>query len=151
MIRIERTNGESDVFEQLCKLLDKNLDELVGADIQKKKYNQYNTLNEIHHVVLLYVGNQAVGCAAMKEIEPGIAEVKRVYVCKDYRGQGLSKRLMHEIELWAKEIGYHKLVLETGKVLTAAQGLYHRIGYQDIENYGQYKGVATSVCMEKLI
>ncbi len=43
------------------------------------------------------------------------------------------------------------MVLETGKPLLAAAGLYHKMGYKIIDNYGQYKDMKDSICMEKAL
>ena len=148
-MEIKYTNGEDKDFILLCQLLDDNLDELVGGKKQREGYDQYNKLEHIHDVYVIYDKELPVGCAAFKYYEEGVAEVKRVYVRPEYRGQGLSKLLMEQVESKAKEQGYQKLILETGKPLKAAQGLYTKMGYHSIENYGQYRNMPLSVCMSK--
>jgi putative acetyltransferase len=143
------TNGENKDFVMLCHLLDDNLNELVGGEKQRKEYKQYNKLDAIHDVFVAYDNETPVGCAAFKLYQDGIAEVKRVFVRKDYRGRGLSKLLMEQIEKKAQERGYRSLILETGKPMKEAIGLYSKIGYQVIENYGQYINMPLSVCMRK--
>ena len=44
---------------------------------------------------------------------------------------------------------YKSLILETGKPLMAAVNLYLKIGFTQIDNYGQYKGLESSICMKK--
>lgn len=151
MMEIKYTNGEDQDFVNLCKLLDDSLNEAVGGETQRSEYNQYNKRDHIHDVFVLYDHNLPIGCAAFKEYETGVAEVKRVFVRKDYRRRGLSKLLMEEVEKKAKESGYITLILETGKPLIQAIGLYKSLGYQFIENYGQYKNMPLSVCMSKNI
>lgn len=53
------------------------------------------------------------------------------------------------IENKAKEKGCKRLILETGKLLKHAIGLYTSLGYKIIENYGQYKNMPLSICMSK--
>lgn len=148
-MRIRYTNGEDRDFVTLCGMLDDNLNEIVGGEKQRKEYHQYNKLDHIHDVFVLYDEELPVGCASFKYYEDGVAEVKRVFVRKDYRGRGLSKLLMEHIEHKAVEQGYRSLILETGKPLTEAIGLYTSLGYHMIENYGQYRDMPLSVCMEK--
>ena len=145
------TDGSDERFVALCRELDDFLNEAVGGEKQREQYNQYNTLENIHDVVLLIDGNQAVGCGGFKEYEPYVAEIKRVFVRQRYRKQGLAKSLMNELEALAKQKGYRKLILETGAILEAAMKLYSSIGFCIIDNYGQYANMPESVCMEKIL
>jgi len=145
------TDGRDQDFIKLCRLLDDYLNDLVGGEENRSEYLQYNTLDDIHDVVLAYDNNNPIGCASFKYYDRDIAEIKRVFVKKEYRGKGVSKHLMRLLEQRAKEKGYNKLVLESGTPLVEAIGLYYKIGYTVIENYGQYKDMADSICMEKNI
>ena len=42
-------------------------------------------------------------------------------------------------------------MLETSRGLEEAIGLYRKIGFKIIENYGQYRDMPESVCMEKFL
>lgn len=148
-MKLVYTNGEDKDFIMLCELLDENLNMAVGGEKQRAQYIQYNKLDHIHDVFLLYDNEIPVACASFKRYDQSTAEVKRVFVRNEYRRQGLSKYLMKQIEEKAKEQGYQSLILETGKPLAEAIGLYLRIGYQIIDNYGQYKDLKESVCMRK--
>jgi len=143
------TNGENKDFIMLCQKLDNNLNEIVGGEKQRNQYVQYNTLKDIHDVVLLYDNDYPIACASFKVYDEGVAEIKRVFLQKDYRGQGLSKELMNQLEIRAKIQGFRKLILETGKPLVEAMGLYQKLGYKTIDNYGQYQNMSESICMCK--
>lgn len=143
------TNGENKDFILLCRMLDESIDEIVGDNTRINLYAQYNLLNHIHDVFLCYDNDIPVACASYKNYDEGVAEVKRVFVRKDYRGRGLSKLLMEQLEAKAKEQGYKSLILETGKPLEAAFGLYSKLGFRVTENYGQYKDMPLSICMIK--
>ncbi len=143
------TDGNNSDFVALCAMLDNNLNELVGGEAQRKQYIQYNTLEHIHDVILIYDGSLPIACGSFKHYDDGIAEIKRVFLRKEYRGRGISKQLMLALEEKAKIRGYTSLILETGKPLAAAIGLYQKMGFHPIENYGQYKGMPLSVCMQK--
>lgn len=58
---------------------------------------------------------------------------------------------MSLIEKRAKEKGFNKLILESGTPLVEAMGLYDKIGYIVIENYGQYKNMEDCICMGKIL
>jgi len=149
-MEIVYTDGKNKDFIELCRLLDENLDEIAGGRKQREQYVQYNTLEDINDVVLIYEDGIAVGCASFKYYDEGTAEVKRVFVRKEYRGRGISKQLMNFIEERAKGKGFSKLILETGALLVEAMGLYNKMGYKVIENYGPYKCMKDSICMEKI-
>lgn len=143
------TDGRDNDFAMLCGMLDDNLNDLVGGEKQREQYNQYNTLEKINHVIVLYDQEKPIGCAAFKHYDEGTAEMKRVFLDKTYRGHGYAKELIKHLEELARSVGYHSMLLETGKPLAAAIGLYTTLGYQVIENYGQYQNLPLSVCMRK--
>jgi GNAT superfamily N-acetyltransferase len=72
-----------------------------------------------------------------------------MYVKPESRGRGISRRILSELEKWAAELGYTDSVLETGNLQAEAIHLYHRSGYSEIPNYGNYEGTETSICMRK--
>ncbi|MDF2800638.1 MAG: family N-acetyltransferase [Anaerocolumna sp.] len=148
-MRVNYTDGKDADFIELCKELDLNLDELVGGAEQRKEYVQYNTLNKIQDVIVIYEEDVPVACAGFKYYDKITAELKRVFVKPEYRGRGISMHLITTIENLAKEKGYSTMVLETGKPLVAATSLYDKLGYKVIGNYGQYKDMLDSICMEK--
>ncbi len=143
------SDGRNEDFIRLCRMLDDHLNEAVGGEKQREQYNHYNTLEHIHDVILLYDRGEAIGCAGFKYHDEGVAEVKRVFLKKEYRGRGLAKELMGQLEARAKASGYRKLVVETGAVLKEAYSLYQKLGYERIENYGPYRCMCGSVCMSK--
>jgi len=143
------TDGCNQDFVKLCRLLDDYLNEIIGGEKNREQYIKYNTLEDIHDVVLAYDNTIPVGCASFKLYKNKVAEIKRVFVKKEYRRRGISKELMSLLEKRATEQGFCKLVLETGAPLIEAIKLYNRLGYLVIENYGQYKDLKESICMQK--
>lgn len=143
------TNGKNQDFILLCNMLDNTLDEIVGGNKQREHYVQFNTLQDIHDVVVIYYKGTAIGCGGYKRYSNETAEIKRVFVRKDYQGKGISKIIMSLLENQARNDGYKSLILETGKPLTAAVNLYHKIGFTQIDNYGHYQGLENSICMKK--
>lgn len=143
------TDGQDRDFAGLCDLLDASLEELAGHIIDQSKYSQYNTREKIRDVLLAYDGTQPVACGAIRHYAEAIAEVKRIFVREDYRGRGISKTLMALLENRAVEKGYTTLILETGAPLFRSISLYKKLGYQVIDNYGQYKDMKESVCLQK--
>ena len=68
-MRCMYSDGRNKDFVELCEQLDHNLDELVGGFEQRKNYVQYNTLDNIHDVVLFYDGDKPCACASFKHYE----------------------------------------------------------------------------------
>ena len=142
-----RTDSTHPDFIRLVELLDADLLERYGAVMVR--YDPFNQINGIRHAVVLYVDGTPAACGAFKEYAPGTVEIKRVYVDKPFRGQGLSKIVMGALEAWAVETGYDAAVLETGSGQPEAISLYHGCGYRDIPNYPPYIDCAESLCMKK--
>ena len=74
-----------------------------------------------------------------------------MFVHPDYRGLSIAKNIINELESWAKDLNNSSIILETSIRLEAAIALYKKSGYERIENYDQYIGVASSYCMKKTI
>ncbi len=147
MTHFARTDSSNPDFRQLVNQLDRYLMGVNGD--QHDFFDQFNKIDTIRHVVVLYHDNQPAGCGAIKEYEPGTMEVKRMFVPPALRGKGLASAVLTELETWATEMGYHKCILETGDTMPDAIALYKKNGYRSIPNYGQYVGVVSSVCFEK--
>ena len=149
MIEFVRTKADNPDFINLVNELDDYLTVTDGDE--HNFYHQFNGLQNIHHVILGFENNKAVACGAIKEQEPGITEVKRMYTKPNHRGLGIASKLLEQLEIWAKELGYQKCRLETGNRQLEAVRLYHKSGSTVIPNYGQYKGVKNSICFEKTL
>ncbi|WP_306415946.1 GNAT family N-acetyltransferase [Fulvivirga ulvae] len=102
-------------------------------------------------MVVAYENDAPVGCGAIKPHGEDAMEVKRMFVSPAMRGKGIAAKVLDDLEQWAKELGYARCVLETGKKQPEAIGLYKKSGYQVTANYGQYIGVENSICFEKSI
>ncbi len=150
-MRVEYTNGCNKDFIKLCHELDDFLNKLVGGEKNRSAYIPYNQLNDIHDVIVLYEDELPIGCASFKKYDNDSAEVKRVFIKAEYRGQGISHRLMNLLEELGKSKGYKYFILESGEPLVSAMALYRKIGYKVIPNYGQYKDMPDSICMKKII
>ena len=91
----------------------------------------------------------AVGCAAVRFLDARTAEVKRMYTSPRVRGTGVARRLLDELEAFARERGARRLVLETGPRQPEAITLYERSGFVVVPCWGEYADGNNSVCYEK--
>lgn len=78
---------------------------------------------------------KAVGCGALKRLEPYVGEIKRVWTSPDARGQGVAGRIMDQLERIAGEEGMRAVRLDTNRTLTEAHAFYARRGYRAIDRY----------------
>jgi GNAT superfamily N-acetyltransferase len=149
MITIKRTSSEDSVLINLVKLLDAEL--AIADGDQHVFYSQFNKIDKIKYVVLVYENEIPLGCGAIKEFGKDVMEIKRMFVSPDKRNKGFATRILIELENWASELSCTRCILETGKRQPDAIGLYKKNGYKPIPNYGQYAGVENSVCFEKVL
>lgn len=100
-------------------------------------------------VVLRDDAGDAVGCGGICRFDETRAELKRMYVEPQSRGLGLGRRLLEELEVHARRLGYRGVVLETGDRQPEALGLYLSAGYERIPCYPPYSERSLSLCFEK--
>lgn len=93
------------------------------------------------------VNERPAGCIAVRPWQPRVCEMKRLYVRKAFQGQGCGRVLAaHAIE-WARSAGYERMLLDTLPAMTAAQGLYVRLGFREVDPY-RFNPVAGTRYME---
>ncbi|QCB95135.1 GNAT family N-acetyltransferase [Cellulomonas shaoxiangyii] len=111
------------------------------------------TADGIVTMLVLRVGGEAVACGALRdasaELGAGTGELKRMYVRPAWRGRGLSRRVLTELEAAARARGVTRLVLETGVLQPEAIGLYLSAGYAPVPRYGEYADEADSRCFSR--
>ena len=146
-----RTNGKNNDFIENCKLLDMDLDRRVGRKIQREKYNKYNQLDAIQEAIVVYEGDKLIGGGAIRKYNDTDVELKRVFVHAEYQGRGVGTKLVSMLLEWAKEIGYDRVILETGELLAESCAVYKKLGFTVIPNYGPYVDMPESLCMEKIL
>jgi DNA-binding MarR family transcriptional regulator len=81
------------------------------------------------------LGDEPVGCGALKYHGDAPAEVKRMWISPGVRGLGLGRRMLAELEAQAAARGVRTLRLETNRALTEAIGLYRSAGYREVSAF----------------
>ncbi len=87
---------------------------------------------------LLFDGTQLAGCVALRKIDEGVCEMKRLFLRAEFRGKGLGRFLVEAAIRAAKEIGYECMRLDTLALqMGDAIALYRSMGFREIEPYYQ--------------
>ncbi len=87
-------------------------------------------------LLLAKCGAESAGCVALHSLEPGICEIKRLYVRPQFRGTGLGRILTNTVISEANSIGYKKVRLDTVEPkMKNAVGLYRALGFREIAPY----------------
>lgn len=95
------------------------------------------------------VGGMALGCGALRVVDPRCGELKRMYVAPEARGLGLGRALLEAIEQRAATLGLVELKLETGSAQPEAQGLYHAAGFRPCDAFADYRPHPLNLFMSK--
>ena len=93
---------------------------------------------------LAYADQKLAGCAALRKLEPGACEMKRLYVRDEFRGLGVGRLLVDQLFASAREIGYKAIRLDTyPEKMGRAVDIYRRYGFREIPAYypNPYDGV----------
>lgn len=147
-LKLLRTQSENKDFKELIKLLDKELFGNYGE--QQVTYNKHNQVDELNTTLVAYYDKEAIACGCFRPfVEEEAVEIKRMFVKKEWRGKGVSKIILNELEKWAIEKGFQSSVLETGVLQHQAIGLYLKQGYRKTKNYGEYENLDNSICFRK--
>lgn len=141
---------------QKCKAIIIEYLEILGIDLgymdlpvefatMEKKYGDKEGV-----LILALDGNEAIGCVGVRKIEPGIAELKRLYVRDSHRGLQVGVTLLEKALENARTLGYKKIRLDVIPTLLKAKKLYQSFGFYEIPPYFN-NPVEGTTYMEKLL
>jgi putative acetyltransferase len=145
-IEITRTNSENLEFKKLVQLLNSDL---ARRDGNTHSLSQFNSINDLKHVVLALKNGKSIGCGAISMHNSNTMEIKRMYVSSEVRGQRIGEKILCELEDWSRELKFTKCILFTGSKQPEASKLYQRNGYNPMEKYGKLKDIPDSLCFAK--
>ena len=131
----------------LIAALDADLAERYAGDVDLEGEPDYAMLNLLGDdvvpprgvLLVARLDGEAVGCGALRPHGDGAAEVKRMYVAPAARGRGVARAILRTLERAGADLGYRRLVLETGIRQQEAMALYESEGWTPIANFGAYR------------
>lgn len=94
-------------------------------------------------LLVAHVADDVVGCVGVRALEPGVCEMKRLYVRPAGRGAGAGRALAAAAIARARELGYTRMRLDTLPAMGAAQELYRSLGFVEIPAYRHNPVVGT--------
>ena len=101
-------------------------------------------------LLLASVLGRAAGCVALQRVDEDRAEMKRMYVRPEYRGQSIGRILAAAIVDHARAIGYRRMLLDTLPHMKEAVALYRSIGFRDTARY-RYNPIEETVFFELIL
>jgi putative acetyltransferase len=98
--------------------------------------------------VAAFLEGSPVGCGALREFDRTTAEVRRMYVRPEHRRKHVGGAILAHLIASARELGYERIILETGNKQAPAISIYEHHGFTRIEPFGEHVNDATSLCYE---
>ncbi|NHQ87706.1 GNAT family N-acetyltransferase [Iodobacter sp. HSC-16F04] len=148
-MKVELADPESPEAQQLLSSLSQTLQQITGSsgtasfDISDVKVE-----GACFAICRLSTG-VPVACGALRPLQPGVAELKRMFAVPNSKSAGAA--VLAFLEQMASEFGYGELWLETRRVNERAVSFYERHGYHPIPNFGRYTGRAEAICLGKRV
>jgi ribosomal protein S18 acetylase RimI-like enzyme len=150
-VRLTRAETEGQVEE--ARALFEEYESSTGVDLCFQNFGQElaslpgDYAPPAGRLIIAYEGEEAAGCVALRKVDDGVCEMKRLYVRPAFRGTRLGRTLAEHIIGEARAIGYARMRLDTLPSMRSAIGLYRSLGFQEIGAY-RFNPVEGTLYME---
>jgi GNAT superfamily N-acetyltransferase len=129
--------GDAEVEPLLAGLGDE-YDTRYGENIEMTRASADEFDPPVGLFIALLDGSTTVAGGGFRRHDATTCEVKRMWTSPHYRRRGLATRVLGALEEAARDVGYARVILETGPLQPEAEALYAERGYSRIEVYGHY-------------
>ena len=151
-VRVEEDRYDSPVTAPLVRELLVELHDRYGQDDADPDHLDAPQLAAPHGAfVVAWVDAEAVACGGLRRADERDGEIKRMYVRPTWRGLGVGRAVLKAVEARGRQLGYGRLILETGTRQPEAIGLYMSAGYVPIAPYGAYRWSPLSRCFARTL
>ena len=136
MIRPERADSPDSqwLLEQYYAEIDQRFE--TGLDRDAALTTEVDEISPPNGLFLAArLSGKPVGCGVLKIVEPGVADIKRMWVSDLVRGRGVGRRLLRRLVNEARALGLRQVRLETNRVLAEAIALYETEGFVEVEPF----------------
>ena len=150
-LEIRAEHPHSDVAKAMIDELNESIWERY-PDMRPGDSDQYkgrNLLSGDTPFFVAYLDREPIGCGAYRPMNETTVEIKRMYVRRTLRKQGVGRTMLRHLEQAARAAGYTTARLETGTAQTEALALYESDGYRRIPCWPPYDALPVSICLEK--
>lgn len=151
LLTAPRTAAEFDAVRELCweyrdyllRFLPSPDVDFVRAAYSEDSYTALMDALQTEHVppkggcILALEGNEAHGCGMFHTFEPGIAEIKRIFVRENARGTGLGRAITQALIDGCRDMGFSSILMDTSRQQTTAHKLYMSMGFVERGPYQQ--------------
>lgn len=147
-----KTDEQLDNIRELFK----EYEESLGFDLHFQDFNEeYAGLPGEYAppdgcLLLALYKDLVAGCVALRKMQEGICELKRMYVRPQYRRKGIGRAMVQEIIAQARAIGYSRVRLDTINTMKEAIVLYRSLGFKEIKAY-RYNPIDGANYMELIL
>ena len=121
----------------------------IGHDLGFQNFDQEVAAlpGDYDPILVAHWNSEPAGCVAMHSIEPGLCEMKRLYVRPTFRGHAIGRALAERIIAEARGRGFARMRLDTLPTMNVAIPLYRALGFVEIPPY-RYNPIAGTKFME---
>jgi putative acetyltransferase len=84
--------------------------------------------------LVLTDGERVIGTGGLGRLDDETAELKRIWLLREYRGRGLGRKMVEALLEFARAHGYRRveLMVATPELQPQAMSLYHSLGFCDL-------------------